>query len=210
MGHQVGFGRAVSRILSAADCSAGENHLSQQPYPEPVPLSRTLERAAPGFPIWPCTRWGFPCPADYSTSGGLLHHLFTFSRSVAGTGSLFSVALSVGTTRAVTARVYPKVRFLASAARGYAASRPVVFGLSSPGLRRERFSTLPKPLARYVSIPHLYSLSSFTGWSRRLPTTLRNAVSSIATVNWSPASTISATMTCAECKPPVHQRASVM
>lgn len=144
-GGEVGFGRAVSRILSATDLSAGENHLSQQPYPEPVPLSRTLERAAPRFPIWPCTRWGFPCPADYSTSGGLLHHLFTFSRPVAGAGSLFSVALSVGTTRAVTARVYPEVSFLASVARGYAASRPVVFGLSSPGLRRERFSTLPKP-----------------------------------------------------------------
>ncbi len=27
---------------------------------------------------------------------------------------------------------------------GYAASRPVVFGLSSPGLRQERFPTLPK------------------------------------------------------------------
>ena len=29
-------------------------------------------------------------------------------------------------------------------ANGYAASRPVVFGLSSPGLRQERFPTLPK------------------------------------------------------------------
>ncbi|MCL4790235.1 MAG: hypothetical protein KJ070_26215, partial [Verrucomicrobia bacterium] len=55
----------------------------------------------------------------------------TFSRSVAGTGSLFSVALSVGTIRIVAARVYPAVRLLASAATGYAASRPVVFGLSS-------------------------------------------------------------------------------
>ena len=48
-------------------------------YPEPDSLARTLERAAPGSPIWPCTRWGFPCPADYSASGGLLHHLFTLA-----------------------------------------------------------------------------------------------------------------------------------
>ena len=30
-----GFGRAVSRILSAPNCFEGENHLSQQPYPGP-------------------------------------------------------------------------------------------------------------------------------------------------------------------------------
>ena len=39
-----------------------------------------VERAAPGFPIWPCTRWGFPCLVDYSSSGGLLPHLFTLTR----------------------------------------------------------------------------------------------------------------------------------
>ena len=33
---------------------------------------------------------------------------------------------------------------------GYAASRPVEFGLSSPSLRRERFSTLPKPPSTYL------------------------------------------------------------
>ena len=47
-------------------------------------------------------------------------------------GGLFSVALSVGMPRGITARVYPEVRLLASAAPGYAASRPMVFGLSSP------------------------------------------------------------------------------
>ncbi len=36
-----------------------------------------LERAAPGSPIWPCTRWGFPCLRAYAWSGGLLPHLFT-------------------------------------------------------------------------------------------------------------------------------------
>jgi hypothetical protein len=48
-------------------------------YPEPVPLAQNVERAAPGFPIWPCTRWGFPCLRDCSWSGGLLPHLFTLT-----------------------------------------------------------------------------------------------------------------------------------
>ena len=63
-------------------------------------------------------------------------------------GGIFSVALSVGTTHAVASRVYLKVRLLTSAATSYAASRPVVFGLSSRSLRRERFSALPEPLTR--------------------------------------------------------------
>ena len=56
----IGFGRAVSRILSAL--LRGERIICLcSRYPESVSLSRNLERAAPGFPIWPCTRWGFPC-----------------------------------------------------------------------------------------------------------------------------------------------------
>jgi hypothetical protein len=37
----------------------------------------------------------------------------------------------------------------------YAASRSAVFGLSSPGLRRKRFSTLPKPWKTYKKLPGL-------------------------------------------------------
>ena len=58
--------------------------------------------------------------------GGLLPHLFTLA--AADRGGLFSVALSVSHPRGWTARVYPGV------APGYAASRPAVFGLSSPVL----------------------------------------------------------------------------
>ena len=47
-------------------------------------------------------------------------------------GGLFSVALSVGTPRGVAARVYPGLK-----SPGYAASRPVVFGLSSLPQMRE-------------------------------------------------------------------------
>ena len=38
-----------------------------------------VERAAPGFPIWPCTRWGFPCLVACASSGALLPHLFTLT-----------------------------------------------------------------------------------------------------------------------------------
>ena len=111
-----------------------------------------MERATPRFPIRPCTRWGFPCLVDCSSSGGLLPHLFTltqhFRRNVADPyregdghlnlvtpcnfsqkvlGGLFSVALSVRKPHGFAARVYPVAE-----ATSYAASRPVEFGLSSP------------------------------------------------------------------------------
>jgi len=121
-------GRAVSRILSAPPRGRGEAHLSQRPYPGPDPLSRAAARAAPRPPIWPCTRWGFPCPRACARSGGLLPHLFTLTRPPKKPGGLFSVALSVGRPRGHASRVYP-----ARPGTGYAASRPAVFGLSSPG-----------------------------------------------------------------------------
>jgi hypothetical protein len=52
------------------------------------------------------------------------------------------VALSVGAPRGHSSRVYPRPN------RGYAASRPAVFGLSSPSLRRERSPTLLKRAER--------------------------------------------------------------
>jgi len=37
------------------------------------------ERAVPRFPIWPCTRWGFPCRVACASRGALLPHLFTLA-----------------------------------------------------------------------------------------------------------------------------------
>src|SRR6266699_1140740 len=74
----IGFGRAVSRILSALLRAARIICLCSQ-YPGPVSLARDLERAAPGSPIWPCTRWGFPCLVACASSGALLPHLFTLA-----------------------------------------------------------------------------------------------------------------------------------
>jgi len=104
------LGRAVSRVLSAPlflKCSppvktgerlrksGGENHLSQRPIPGTAPLFLRLrqgpwcpqsprrsgvERAAPQSPIWPCTRWGFPCLHACAWSGGLLPRHFTLTQ----------------------------------------------------------------------------------------------------------------------------------
>jgi hypothetical protein len=71
-------GRAVSRILSAPK-NRGRGSFVLAALPETRPAVRELERAAPRFPIWPCTRRGFPCLADCSASGELLPRLFTLA-----------------------------------------------------------------------------------------------------------------------------------
>ena len=82
-----GFKRAISRILSILiNQERGSFILAALP-------GTMIERAAPRFPIWPCTRWGLPCLADYSLSGGLLPHLFTLTKPKQG--GLFSAALAV-------------------------------------------------------------------------------------------------------------------
>ena len=147
------FGRAVSRILSAPNPCGGENHLSQQPVPGTRSALRNMERAAPESPIWPCTRWGFPCLRACAWSGGLLPHLFTLTPA-----SLPKPWRSVfcGTVRRdASRRRLPRVscrRPSCVGPGGYAASRPVVFGLSSsPGLLRgKRFSALPKSMYEYT------------------------------------------------------------
>jgi len=45
-------------------------------------------------PIWSCSGWGLPCHGCYQPRGALLPHHFTLT--CAGTGGIFSVALSVG------------------------------------------------------------------------------------------------------------------
>ena len=76
-----GFGRAVSRILSAP-CERRESFVWAADTRNPSAFAE-LERAAPGFPIWPCTRWGFPCRVACASRGGLLHHLFTLAGALA-------------------------------------------------------------------------------------------------------------------------------
>jgi len=122
---EIGFGRAVSRILSASLRTERIICLSDR-YPKPVSLSRNAERAAPGFPIWPCTRWGFPCRPAHAGRGGLLHHLFTLTGKLAFAGGLIFCGTFRRKVFQLSARVYLRPN------RSYAASRPAVFGLSSP------------------------------------------------------------------------------
>ena len=109
-----------------------------------------MERAAPRSPIWPCTRWGFPCLRACAWSGGLLPHLFTLTQTeTAVVDRRYSFRrfkfLWHCPSAGLTARPPAYIPFPPpSAATGYAASRPVVFGLSSPGSRRKRSSALPK------------------------------------------------------------------
>ena len=104
------FGRAVSRILSAPASRRRESFVSAA-NTRNLPRKRGLERAAPGFPIWPCTRWGFPCLRDHSRSGGLLPHLFTLTRaSCEVTGGIFSVALSVERPFGISPACIPRSR----------------------------------------------------------------------------------------------------
>jgi hypothetical protein len=71
--------RRSCKPISVCPVAGGENHLSERPYPEPATLAHDAERAAPRFPIWSCTGWGFPCRLAYAWRGGLLPHLFTLT-----------------------------------------------------------------------------------------------------------------------------------
>jgi len=166
----IGFGRAVSRILSAPLRAERIICLSSQ-YPGSVSLSRKLERAAPGSPIWPCTRWGLPCLRACAWSGGLLLHLFTLTGLVAKTGGIFSVALSVGTPRGVTSRVYPNLMI---ELRGIAPCGVRTFLPRSAKAEQKRFSTLPKPGKPYRETKKLTSRLQTSGGGRFQSATARS------------------------------------
>jgi hypothetical protein len=128
-----GFGRAVSRILSAFLRTERIICLSDR-YPKPVSLSRNLERAAPGFPIWPCTRWGFPCRVACASRGGLLHHLFTLATGLRRWRSVFC-----GTLRRKVFQL---------SARVYLRSKPELRGIAPDGVRTFLFRLAPKAILR--------------------------------------------------------------
>ena len=133
-----GFGRAVSRILSAP--CGGENHLSGQPIPGIRPLSRnwsgplrdSLFGLAPDG-VFRAASLALRAVVSYTTFSPLPHQTDCGGLIFCGTVRRKAFQLP--------ARVYPNRTDL-----GYAASRPLVFGLSSSGSRRKRFSALPKPM----------------------------------------------------------------
>ncbi len=143
--------------------------MSQQPRPGTRSAVRNLERAAPGSPIWPCTRWGFPCLRACAWSGGLLPHLFTLAAASLPRPRRFDFLRHYpsGRLAASPPACIPPPAWLAPSAllsrrkrpdpAGYAASRPLVLGLSSlpEFVRGERFSALPKSGEIYSPRPAL-------------------------------------------------------
>ena len=108
-----------------AGCPAERIIYLLRPNPEPWSFP-TAGRAVPWPPIWSCTQWGFPCRLACARRGGLLPHLFTLAPAEAVAVCFLWHFPSVILADKLPS-VYPRRD------RGYAASRPVVFGLSSPG-----------------------------------------------------------------------------
>ena len=149
--------RARERII----CLSGQ-------YPGSAPRWRRWRGPRRRSPIWPCSRWGFPCPADCSAGGGLLPRLFTLAavRCRRRGGLLFC-----GTVR--QPRLSPRLPAcirrpdrLAPAGPGYAASRPVEFGLSSPGAHERTGSDSP-PFQNRGDVSSLQEAIQGVGRGRR-------------------------------------------
>jgi len=117
----------------------GENHLSAQPIPETRPLSRNWSGPLRGF-LFGLAPDGVFRAASLTLRAVRSYRTFSPSPPVRAGGCLFSVALSVESFI-----FRPRVSPLGFKPGGYAASRPLVFGLSSFGSRQKRFSALPKP-----------------------------------------------------------------
>ena len=105
------------------------------------------ERAVPRFPIWPCSRGGFPCPDACAAGGGLLPRLFTLTADRERPAAVCFLwhCLSTRPCGRIS-RVYPRL------CRGYAAPCPGEFGLSS---RSGAASDLPPPRNRRHPRPQI-------------------------------------------------------
>ncbi len=134
-------GRAVSRILSAPKNRRRESFVSAA-YTRNLSAHRGMERAAPWFPIWPCTRWGFPCLADYSASGELLPHLFTLAAPLRARRFVFC-----GTLRRNALAFLPRV------------SLSELRGIAPSGVR----TFLPRPLQPEAILHPAGIMRSLTG-----------------------------------------------
>ena len=109
-------------------------------YPKPGQLAPTLERAAPKVSYWTLHPMGFSVPPRLRLERWALTPPFHPYPGCCQPGRY----ILCGTVRRdASRRALPRVS-AGLATNGYAASRSVVFGLSSPGLRQERFPTLPK------------------------------------------------------------------
>ena len=133
---------------SVCPLARGENHLSGQPIPG-IRLAFAKPGAGrSGIPYLALHPMGFSVPRRLRFARCALTAPFHPCRQLmrdAG-GLIFCGTVRRNRHFQPSARVYPGRTSL-----GYAASRPLVFGLSSPGSRRERFSALPKPRANLAA-----------------------------------------------------------
>ena len=133
--------------------------MSEQPVPETRdPLRDRLERAAPWSPIWPCSGWGLPCLVDYSSSGGLLPHLFTLTADTRPAAVCFLWHCPSKRLTAFLPRVSPTKPWL----RGIAPFGVRTFLPGPAETEPKRFSALPKS-ARYSNTPARESDSTQKG-----------------------------------------------
>src|SRR5262249_13407180 len=130
------FGRAVSRIMSALLRAERIICLSSQ-YPKPAPQNGTRSGPLLGFLFGLAPDGVFRASAIALGAVGSYPAFSPLPPAETGGGFIFCGTFRQKAFRP-SARVYPRPN------RGYAASRPVVFGLSSPGSRRKRSSALPK------------------------------------------------------------------
>jgi hypothetical protein len=143
-----GFGKAVSRILSAPLRAERIICLSSQ-YPEPGRFrdTRSGQLQGPLFGLAP---------------DGVCRASLLALRAVVSYTTFSPLPEFLRTTAVYSLWHFPSERLAASPPacifacvghrpplQSYAASRPVEFGLSSPGLRQKRFSAFPKPSLLY-------------------------------------------------------------
>ena len=128
-----------------ANTRAGENHLSERPVPGIRTAVAALARAAPKIPYLALLPMGFSVPRQLPGGRWALTPPFHPCRAPLPERRRFAFLwhFPSAATFVATARVYPAVVRLAPAATGYAASRPVEFGLSSPGARERAGSDSP-------------------------------------------------------------------
>ena len=139
-----GFGGAVSRILSAPARAGGENHLSQQPIPGIRCTFAQLGAGRSRIPYLALHRTGFSVPRCLRFARCALTAPFhPYPRTCARGRFNFLWHFPSKSLPAFRPRVS------GNRVPGYAASCPVVFGLSSPSRSRERFSAPPKPGLTY-------------------------------------------------------------
>ncbi len=113
--------------ISVCPLARGENHLSERPIPETRPTFAGRGAGSPEVSYLALHPMGFSVPPRSRSARWALTPPFHPYRRLAPVGGMFSVALSVSRPRGQAARVYPPAE-----ANGYAASRPMEFGLSSP------------------------------------------------------------------------------